>query len=326
MRLLEGVAAYVEERRTFGAVYLDGIPTLDAFCRYAGDIPLSSVRERQIAAFLDGPKIAESTWQQKYRLLRNFFRFWLARNVISALPMPSQRPLVESPFKPYVYSRTEIRRLLSMIRIAQKNSNCKIHPRTVRTIILFLYGTGALLSEALALKSGDVDFRRRTITFPSSRPYRSRTIPMCSDLYNVLRRYCAMAHRGSTAVTPVFLNRFGEAITEYSLETTFRRLRQVAGVTRRDGLASRPRLHDLRHTFAVHRIDAWIKHGADLNRMLPALSVYMGRFGLSSSDRYLTLSPERFRAQLDKLSPRRGKKRWRDDKRLMRFLVQLAHN
>jgi integrase/recombinase XerD len=129
MRLLEGVTAYVEERRTFGAVYQDGIPTLDAFCRYAGDIPLSSVRERQIAAFLDGPKIAESTWQQKYRLLRNFFRFWLARNVISALPMPSQRPPVESPFKPYVYSRTEIRRLLSMIRIAQKNSNCKIDPR-----------------------------------------------------------------------------------------------------------------------------------------------------------------------------------------------------
>ena len=324
MKLLEGVSAYVEERRTFGAVYQDGIPTLDAFCRYAGDIPLSSVRERQIAAFLDGPKIAESTWQQKYRLLRNFFRFWLARNVISALPMPSQRPLVESPFKSYVYSRTEIRRLLSMIRIAQKNSNCKINPRTVRTIILFLYGTGALLSEALALKWSDVDFTRRTITFPSSRPYRARTIPMCSDLYNVLRRYCAMVHRESTGTTPyLFLNRFGEAITEYSIETTFRRLRRVAGVTRRDGLASRPRLHDLRHTFAVHRIDAWIKHGADLNRMLPALSVYMGRFGLSSSDQYLTLSPERFRAQLDKLSPRRGKKHWRDNPALMKFLAGL---
>jgi len=59
----------------------------------------------------------------------------------------------------------------------------------------------------------------------------------------------------TTRLPYVFLNRNGEAITAYALETTFRRLRQVAGVTRRDGSASRPRLHDLTHTFAVHRMD-----------------------------------------------------------------------
>ena len=325
MKLLAAVNAYVEGRKTFGAVYQNGIPTLDALCRYAGDIPLSNIRERQIAAFLDGPKIAESTWQQKYRMLRSFFLFWLARNAISASPMPSQRPPVEYPFKPYVYSRSEIRRLLTMVRIGQKSSNCKIEAETVRTIILFLYGTGALLSEALTLQRNDLDFRKQTVTFRSSRPYRSRTIPMCSDLYRILRRYYARTQQENSAgTTYLFLNRNGHAITEYAMETTFRRLRKVAGVTRRDGAASRPRLHDLRHTFAVHRIDAWIKHGADLNRMLPALSVYMGRFGLSSSDRYLTLSPERFRAQLNKLSPRRGKRHWRDNPGLMRFLTQLG--
>src|SRR5436305_4347833 len=146
MRLLEAVNAYVEGRRTFGAAYPDGSPTLDALCRYAGDIPLRSIRERQIAAFLDGPTIKESTWQNKYRRLRHFFLFWLARNAIPASPMPPQRAIVESPFIPYVYSRSEIHRLLSIVRIAQKNSNCKIDTRTVRTVILFLYGTGALLS------------------------------------------------------------------------------------------------------------------------------------------------------------------------------------
>src|SRR5262249_40145319 len=156
----------------------------------------------------------------------------------------------------------------------------KIEPRTVRTFILFLYGTGALLSEAVSMRREDLDFRRHTITFRSSRPYRSRTIPMCPDLYHVLRRYMA-ATRADIGRTPyLFVRRNGEAITSYAMETTFRRLRQVGGVTRRDGCSYGARLHDLRHTFAVHRIDAWIKHGADLNRMLPALSVYMGRFGL----------------------------------------------
>ncbi len=324
MKLLEGVDAYVEGRRTYGAVYPNGIQTLNAFCRYAGDIPLDTIRERQVAAFLDGPATSEATWQNKYKYLRRFFLFWLARNAISALPLPLRRPPVESPFLPYIYSRAEIRRLLSMIRIGQKNSNCKIDIRTVRVLILFLYGTGALLSEALTLRLDDLDFRRRAITIRSSRPYRSRTIPICSDLYNVLRRCHATNHRENTAGAPyLFLNKKGEALTEYAVETTFRRLRKVAGVTRRDGATSRPRLHDLRHTFAVHRINAWIKHGADLNRMLPALSVYMGRFGLGSSDRYLTLSPERFRTQLNKLSPRRGKRRWRDNSALMKFLTEL---
>ena len=180
------------------------------------------------------------------------------------------------------------------------------------------------MSEALTFRCDDLDLRKRTITFRSSRPYRSRTIPICSDLYNVLRRYHATNHRTNIARAPyLFLNKNGEALTEYAVETTFRRLREVSGVTRRDGVASRPRLHDLRHTFAVHRIDGWIKHGADLNRMLPALSVYMGRHGLGSSDRYLTLSPERFRAQLNKLSPERGKRHWRHNSALMTFLTEL---
>ena len=90
-----------------------------------------------------------------------------------------------------------------------------------------------------------------------------------------------------------------------------------------NGLGYQPRLHDLRHTFAVHRLTAWIKYGEDLNRMIPALSAYIGQVGLGSTDRYLSLTPERFRTQLDKLSPRRGKKRWRNNPALMRFLGEL---
>src|ERR1700723_3595589 len=63
--------------------------------------------------------------------------------------------------------------------------------------------------------------------------------------------------------------------------------------------------------------------GADLNRMIPALSAYIGQVGLGSTDRSLSLTPERFRTQLDKLSPRRGKKRWRENPALIGFLAEL---
>ena len=94
-------------------------------------------------------------------------------------------------------------------------------------------------------------------------------------------------------------------------------------MARNDGAIYEPRLHDLRSTFAVHRITSWIKNGADMNRMLPALSAYMGQVGLASTERYLFLTPERFRKELDKLSPQRGKRHWRENPSLMKFLAEL---
>jgi hypothetical protein len=106
MKLHEGVDAYVEGRRTYGAVYPNGIQTLSAFCRYAGNVPLDTIRERQVAAFFDGPAISEATWQIKYKQLRNFFLFWLARNAISAVPLPLRRPSV-----PYTRNRSHAHRV-----------------------------------------------------------------------------------------------------------------------------------------------------------------------------------------------------------------------
>ena len=72
----------------------------------------------------------------------------------------------------------------------------------------------------------------------------------------------------------------------------FARLRRIAGVERHDGSYFQPRLHDLRHTFAVHRVTEWYRQGADVQRLLPALSTYLGHVNLSGTQRYLTMTPE----------------------------------
>jgi hypothetical protein len=84
-----------------------------------------------------------------------------------------------------------------------------------------------------------------------------------------------------------------------------------------------PRLHDLRYTYAVHRITSWIRKDADLNQMLPALAAYMGHSGLWATERYLLMSPERFRKSLNKLSPTQSRNKWRNDPILMKFLANL---
>jgi integrase/recombinase XerD len=190
--------------------------------------------------------------------------------------------------------------------------------------LLFLYGTGALVGEARRLLREDVDFKRRTVTLRSNRFNRSREIPIGPDLYKVLRRYQSTNHRrGEMNAPDFFLTKEGNPLKERAACQTFQRLHRLAGIGRDDGARYQPRLHDLRHTFAVHRLTGWIKRGADLNRMIPALSAFIGQVGLGSTDRYLSLTPERFRTQLDKLSPSRGKRRWRDNPALIKFLTEL---
>jgi integrase/recombinase XerD len=324
MKLLQGVQTFVEEKKRGGTVYAKGAQNLASFCRHVGDVTLTGISEHQVASFLEGPRTSANTWQQKYNLLRSFFLFWVARNEMLALPMPPRRPPVVKTFVPYIYSRAEIRLLLSTVRSSQARNGCKIDTRTFRAFLLFLYGTGALVGEARRLLREDVDFKRRIIVVRSTQFNRSREIPIGPDLYKVLRRYHTTNYKKDNMRDPhFFLTKKGDALNERAVGQTFDRLRRMAGIARNDGGRFQPRMHDLRHTFAVHRLTTWIKRGADLNRMIPALSVYMGQVGLGSTDRYLALAPERFRAQLDKLSPQRGKKRWRDNPALIKFLTEL---
>jgi site-specific recombinase XerD len=121
----------------------------------------------------------------------------------------------------------------------------------------------------------------------------------------------------------LFITKRGKQISGRAANKYFERIRKLANVGRRDGSTFQPRMQDLKYTFAVHRITSWIRNGADLNRMLPALAAYMGQVGLGSTERYLALTPERFRKHLQKLSPTRGGHRWRNDKELMAFLSSL---
>jgi len=324
MKLLQGVRTYVEEKNRGGTAYAKGANNLASFCRHVGNVALTNISERQVISFLDGPRTSANTWRQKYNLLRSFFLFWVARNAMPGLPMPPPRPTVVTTFVPYIYSKAEIRILLSTVRSSQARTSCKIEAHTLRAFLLFLYGTGALVSEARRLLRQDLDFKRRVVIVRGTQFNRSREIPIGPDLYRVLRRYDMTDRRKATLRDPhFFLTKKGHALNERAVGQTFQRLRRMAGITRYDGGRFQPRMHDLRHTFAVHRLTAWIKFGADLNRMIPALSAYMGQVGLGSTDRYLCLTPERFRAQLDKLSPRRGKKRWRNNPALIKFLTEL---
>jgi integrase/recombinase XerD len=114
----------------------------------------------------------------------------------------------------------------------------------------------------------------------------------------------------------------GETLKRGYFYERFRACNAIAGMSKRsDGRGARPQ--DLRFSFAVHRISQCIRRAEDLNRLLPALSAYMGYASLTKSEQFLAYAPDRFRGDLRKLSPAKGSRHWRDNVSLMDVLRRL---
>ena len=322
MKLSAGIEQYVIGKRARGYLFERGESSLVGFSRHVGDVELDQVKAQQVMTYLDGTITSIITWRLKYYVLLRFFGFWCSRGTMPPLLMPAPRSKVRQAFVPYVYTRPELRALLKATAQNQKPIR-SIDRQTLRTIILVLYGTGALVSEVLNLKHVDLDLGKGLMTMRSRSSGRSRELPIGTDLQDVLQRYMVWRCRKRFQSAYLFASKDDHPIPNRSLHNNFQRLRQFAGVLRHDGGTYQPRMHDLRYTFAVHRITSWIRNGADLNRMLPALAAYMGQVGLGSTERYLAMAPERFRKELDKLSPSRRQGHWKDDKDLIEFLGSL---
>lgn len=324
MRVSEAIEDYLRKKRATGLGYETEERTLSAFRRFVNDLPIAEVTSTQVTEFLNSRKVSNCARMAKQRRLRMFFEFCADRGFMSALAMPQpQKRGNDRPPIPFAYTQTEVRRLIQATQGNQSNRFCMVSEATLRTVLLTLYGTGAIPSEIFWLKRDDLDLRRSLIFLRGDRIVIPRRVPLNRDLRDLLGSYLRSEERRSVLCPNVFVSRRGAPLPAGPMERSFARLRVRAGVVRVDGGNCQPRMRDLRQTFAVHRIASWIEEHADLNRMLPALSAYMGLGSVASTQRFLFMTPERFKRELNKLSPCKARKHWRDDPGLMRFLASL---
>jgi integrase/recombinase XerD len=126
--------------------------------------------------------------------------------------------------------------------------------------------------------------------------HKTRCVPFCSELNSILRAHLATRSEQRHPISPeafFFLTRQSLPISIGVAQSNFRSLLVSAGVRRkRTHPRFGPRLHDLRHTFAVHRLTACYEEGGDPQRLLPALSTYLGHVDIAFTTRYLTLTSE----------------------------------
>jgi site-specific recombinase XerD len=204
--------------------------------------------------------------------------------------------ITEPAFVPYIYSEAELRRLLEAVPAACAG-RVSVDGDVYRTLLLLLYGAGLRISEALALNTSDVDLADATLRIRETKFFKTRIVPLGADLTKVLTAYADKRNADMAARpdAPFFCFRDGRRLSRSAAQGAFRRLRACANISREGGPYRQPRLHDLRHSAAVHRLIAWYRKGADLQDLLPKLSTYLGHVNLSATQRYLTTTPELLR-------------------------------
>jgi|ERR1700733_1434115 len=307
MKLAEATERYVTMKRVMGVSFRWGTDVLHAFCRHVDDISLDSVVRAQVSDFLDKFVSSDRTWLSHYRTLKAFFDYWIARDELATLPLPQpRRPGIGRKAIPHTYSVSELRKLLNSTSLRRGGTPREFSSLTFRTLLLFLYGTGARINETLSLRQQDIDLKKGTITFDRPPPFTGRTIPIGPHLCRALEEYADLFTCRDDRKA-FFCRRDGKPVRPIDLTVSFQKLRRDAGVARLTATHRQPQIRDLRRTFAVHCMRKWLRDGKDLRSMLPLLGAYLGHVSPDSTETYLAVTPERFRFQLSRLGSAREK-------------------
>ncbi len=298
MTLLETIDAYVDWRRAHGAKFITSARVLHQFCAHVGgDRNCDAVSKAEVLGFLAGNRALTRTRAKRYGALAGFYRYAISRGhvVRSPLPTPDEEPREPRSAPPYVFSRDELQRLFEAVDTCQRRST-QLDAATLRMLLLLLYGAGLRFGEARRLTFDDVDLDDAVLTIRDSKFFKNRLVPVGMHLAEALRSHAATRRERPLpkGMASTFLaNRDGTPLATSTVQRAFAKVIETAGIRHDTDDGRRPPCpHSLRHAAAVHRLEAWYRQGADVQRLLPALSTWLGHANLDGTRVYLSMTPE----------------------------------
>lgn len=294
MKLNQLINQYIGYRKALGEKFKTNEAVLKAFCRDMGtETPLKSVTEEMIHHFLYRKAGTITTgWFCKHTALLGLYRYAVSRNYVTKIPLPRNLPKRPQGIVPYIYTQPELKLIFDGALKYQKNKSHN-DPCIVRMALILTYITGLRVHETLSITLNDIDMNNMVITIRQSKFYKSRLVPFNEEVRKVLDIFLRWRKVHQQSVAPeshLLINNHGKPLCADSLRDIFHRILKNAGIKRQDGSAFLPRLHDLRHTFAVTRLISWYRQGKDVQQLLPILSVYLGHKHLSHTSVYLSMT------------------------------------
>jgi integrase/recombinase XerD len=234
----------------------------------------------------------ERPGNQRFRIMvtRQLAMFMIRHGVDAYVPPTMQRTDRHS-FTPYIFTREQAHQLLNAAdRLLPYYTSPQRH-YIMPVVFRILYGCGLRVSEVCNLQVRDVNLAEGILTIRGTKFDKDRLVPMSPSLTAYLRAYASQGVVATGQETYFFpapdRGPFGRA----AIYGTFRRLLRNCGISY-GGPGHGPRLHDIRHTFAVHCLQRWVREGKDLTAALPVLATYLGHNSLYATQYYLRLTAE----------------------------------
>ncbi len=242
-------------------------------------------REMIITYIATTKHLHSSSRSYRVTLLRVFCKYLYQQCPKTYIPEPKLVKYGKRNVIPYIFNDCEIESILKSLKQMPKKNLLR---ETTFVIVGLLYSTGLRVGEVSRLNLGDVDLKGKILFIRRSKFYKSRLVPISDSVVETLKLYKLkrLGHkRTKKQDDPFFIGMTGNRVFENAIGKRFRKVVNELSLFTDNG--TRPRLHDLRHTFATRSLEELYENGKNPESYLPALATYLGHVNLTYTQTYL---------------------------------------
>ena len=297
------ITRYLQTKRALGCRFNTEERSLNLFARFLAEHRVtraSQVTDKWVDRFLASrPSLEPQSFNQLLGCVRRLFEWLVDQEEIRVSPVRTPARRVTSRRLPYLFEPQSLHELIRLAERLPDRSRCPQHGPTQAMIFALLATLGLRIGEVSKLTCGDVDLDRETLLIRNSKFCKARIIPFGPRLAARLRAYLGLREQRLGAArpeAPLFSWRGQEPVHANSIRRTFRdHLLPPLALTIPPG-TSRPRVHGLRHSFAVRSLLRWYREGLDPAARLNYLATFLGHVNPHSTAVYLTITSDLFEA------------------------------
>lgn len=283
----------VLQKQALGYKY-DGCARLlfkfDQFCLSYGLAEPRLSRELVNAWSSKRPHEAHATFRNRLGVVRQLGQYMVILGE-QAYVLPKNVVPKGRQYIPYIFSNEELAKIFARADACHYHPAAPLRQRIMPLLFRMLYSCGLRISEALTLRVRDVDMEVGVLTINDGKLNKDRLVPLSLELLERCRTYFRDAHMFSGPDTHFFPAPGGSAVSKGNVYKNFRKFLWQARISH-GGWGKGPRVHDFRHTFAVHCLRRWVLEGKDLAAYLPVLKTYLGHHSFQDTSQYLRLTAE----------------------------------
>jgi integrase len=287
--MMDAVKAYLSLRRATGFKMANAECLLDSFAHFAAERKETHIRtQTAIDWAVQGPSVAQR--DERLKTVCRFARHVRVEDHGHELPPPNYFGYRKRRRVPYIYSTSEINHLIEATD--QLGPAGRLRSRTYAALLSLLAATGLRISEALALRFADITADGLLIRETKFR--KTRLVPLHDTAVVGLERYVVCRRRAGSDNDHVFIGSLGRPLQYQAVQGTFKTLLRMAGLWPAPN-GRRPRLHDLRHTFAVRALQTSPAGRRRIGQHMVALATYLGHVNIYATYWYLEATADLLR-------------------------------